>query len=172
MWESLVCILRHSLKDKKRIHEKRVREISGEKGFKNQGFHAFRFEASIDISHLSKASYCLVLLIFFWLYLQDYDFTVDFVTSRFLVRESSFEGKNGSLETLRLDLMDQSTSMYSNADYLIFNTGHWWSHDKTSKRLMHFLHLQFIFLSLFVNYQPYYYVPVYHTPENLKSESI
>ncbi|XP_074334776.1 protein trichome birefringence-like isoform X2 [Apium graveolens] len=108
MWESLVCMLRHSVKDKTRIHEKRVREISGEKDLKNQGFHAFRFE--------------------------DYDCSVDFVTSRFLVRESSFEGKNGSLETLSLDLMDQSTSIYSNADYLIFNTGHWWSHDKTSKR--------------------------------------
>ncbi|PWA73902.1 PMR5 N-terminal domain, PC-Esterase [Artemisia annua] len=83
MWESLVCILRHSLKYKRR----------------------------------------------------DYNCTVDFVVSPFLVRESSFKGKNGSFETLRLDLMDRTTSMYQDADILIFNTGHWWTHEKTSRGL-------------------------------------
>ncbi|KAL8111777.1 hypothetical protein AgCh_019470 [Apium graveolens] len=102
MWESLICILRHSVKDKKRVYE-----ISGKKEFKKKGFYAFRFE--------------------------DYDCTVDFVSSPFLVRESTFKGKNVSLETLRLDLMDRTTSMYRDADYLIFNTGHWWTHEKTSK---------------------------------------
>ncbi|WOG88749.1 hypothetical protein DCAR_0207984 [Daucus carota subsp. sativus] len=102
MWESLVCILRHSVKNKKRVYE-----ISGKKEFKKKGFYAFRFE--------------------------DYDCTVDFVSSPFLVRESYFKEKNVSLETLRLDLMDRTTSMYRDADYLIFNTGHWWTHEKTSK---------------------------------------
>jgi len=27
--------------------------------------------------------------------------------------------------------MDKTTSMYRDADILIFNTGHWWTHDKT-----------------------------------------
>ncbi|WZZ13475.1 hypothetical protein YC2023_106564 [Brassica napus] len=101
MWESLVCILRHSLKDKKRVYE-----ISGRREFKKRGFYAFRFE--------------------------DYNCTVDFVGSPFFVRESSFKGVNGTtLETLRLDMMDKTTSMYRDADILIFNTGHWWTHDKT-----------------------------------------
>ncbi|KAG2243062.1 hypothetical protein Bca52824_095093 [Brassica carinata] len=101
MWESLVCILRHSLKDKKRVYE-----ISGRREFKKRGFYAFRFE--------------------------DYNCTVDFVGSPFFVRESSFRGVNGTtLETLRLDMMDKTTSMYRDADILIFNTGHWWTHDKT-----------------------------------------
>jgi hypothetical protein len=39
MWESLICILRHSLKDKKRVYE-----ISGRREFKKKGFYAFRFE--------------------------------------------------------------------------------------------------------------------------------
>lgn len=144
----------------------------GKKGLKIKDFMHSDLRQALTFHIYLKQVTALSYQYCFWLYLQDYDCSVDFVTSRFLVRESSFEGKNGSLETLRLDLMDQSTSMYSNADYLIFNTGHWWSHDKTSKRLTHLLRLQFIFLSLFVNYQPYYYVPVYHTPENLKSESI
>ncbi|KAF8060395.1 hypothetical protein N665_1218s0014 [Sinapis alba] len=101
MWESLVCILRHSLKNKKRVYE-----ISGRREFKKRGFYAFRFE--------------------------DYNCTVDFVGSPFFVRESSFKGVNGTtLETLRLDMMDKTTSMYRDADILIFNTGHWWTHDKT-----------------------------------------
>lgn len=102
MWESLVCILRHSIPDKKRVYE-----ISGRHEFKKKGFYAFRFE--------------------------DYNCSVDFVSSPFLVRQSAFKGKNGSFETLRLDLMDKTTSMYSDADIVIFNSGHWWTHEKTSR---------------------------------------
>nr|XP_043626845.1 protein trichome birefringence-like 2 [Erigeron canadensis] len=102
MWESLVCILRASVK-----HKNRVYEISGRHEFKKKGFYAFRFE--------------------------DYNCTVDFVSSPFLVQESMFHGKNGSFETLRLDLMDRTTSMYHDADVLVFNTGHWWTHEKTSQ---------------------------------------
>ncbi|XP_047961337.1 protein trichome birefringence-like 2 isoform X1 [Salvia hispanica] len=85
----------------------RVYEISGKHEFKKKGFYAFRFE--------------------------DYNCSVDFVSSPFLVKESSFNGKNGSVETLRLDLMDATTSMYHDADVLIFNTGHWWTHEKISR---------------------------------------
>ncbi|EEF37039.1 protein trichome birefringence-like 2 [Ricinus communis] len=102
MWESLVCILRHSIRDKKRVYE-----ISGRTEFKKKGFYAFRFE--------------------------DYNCSVDFVGSPFLVRESSFSSKNGKLETLRLDLMDLTTKMYQDADIIVFNTGHWWTHEKTSR---------------------------------------
>ncbi|KAF2286702.1 hypothetical protein GH714_023735 [Hevea brasiliensis] len=65
--------------------------------------------------------------------LQDYNCTVDFVGSPFLVRESSFNNKNGTFETLRLDLMDHATKMYQDADIIVFNTGHWWTHEKTSR---------------------------------------
>ncbi|KAL8269095.1 hypothetical protein R6Q59_002893 [Mikania micrantha] len=88
-------------------NKNRVYEISGRHEFKKKGFYAFRFE--------------------------DYNCTVDFVSSPFLVRESTFNGKNGSFDTLRLDLMDKTTSMYHDADVLVFNTGHWWTHEKTSR---------------------------------------
>ncbi|XP_050206942.1 protein trichome birefringence-like 2 [Mercurialis annua] len=88
-------------------NKERVYEISGRTEFKKKGFYAFRFE--------------------------DYNCSVDFVGSPFLVRESSFNSKNGTLETLRLDLMDQTTKMYEDADIIVFNTGHWWTHEKTSK---------------------------------------
>ncbi|CAN1816611.1 Protein trichome birefringence-like 2 [Linum perenne] len=63
----------------------------------------------------------------------DYNCTVDFVGSPFLVRESLFSSANGTVDTLRLDLMDKTTSMYHDADIIVFNTGHWWTHEKTSK---------------------------------------
>ncbi|KAL6547355.1 hypothetical protein OROMI_023076 [Orobanche minor] len=85
----------------------RVYEISGRHEFKKKGFYAFRFE--------------------------DFNCSVDFVSSPFLVKESSFNGKNASFETLRLDWMDGTTSMYHDADVIIFNTGHWWTHEKTSR---------------------------------------
>lgn len=134
MWESLVCILRHSIQDKKRVYE-----ISGRHEFKKKGFYAFRFEASYLTSFfydlriansVSLSSYHAVT------WLQDYNCSVDFVSSPFLVRQSAFKGKNGSFETLRLDLMDKTTSMYSDADIVIFNTGHWWTHEKTSRGLV------------------------------------
>ncbi|KAK9050931.1 hypothetical protein SSX86_027556 [Deinandra increscens subsp. villosa] len=87
-------------------NKNRVFEISGRHEFKKKGFYAFRFE--------------------------DYNCTIDFVSSPFLVRETSFNVKSGSFERLRLDLMDKTTSMYHDADVLIFNTGHWWTHEKTS----------------------------------------
>ena len=58
---------------------------------------------------------------------------MDFVVSPFIVQESTFNGKNGSFETLRLDLMDRTTARYCDANIIVFNTGHWWTHDKTSK---------------------------------------
>lgn len=48
MWESLVCILRHSLKYKKRVYE-----ISGKREFKKKGIYAFRFEASYTTTNLT-----------------------------------------------------------------------------------------------------------------------
>ncbi|RDX80190.1 Protein trichome birefringence-like 2, partial [Mucuna pruriens] len=102
MWESLVCILRQSIRDKKRVFE-----ISGKREFKKKGVYSFRFE--------------------------DYNCSVDFVVSPFIVQESTFKGKNRSLETLRLDLMDRTTTRYWDANIIVFNTGHWWTHDKTSK---------------------------------------
>ncbi|XP_021740795.1 protein trichome birefringence-like 2 [Chenopodium quinoa] len=102
MWESLVCILWHSIKDKNTVYE-----VSGKREFKKEGIYAIRFE--------------------------DYNCTIDYVRAPFLVRESTFQKNNGSLSTLRLDLMDETTQMYHDAHILVFNTGHWWTHEKTSR---------------------------------------
>lgn len=65
---------------------------------------------------------------------QDYGLTIDFFVSPFLVREWEVRNKDRSTkETLRLDLIGMSCDQYKGADILVFNTGHWWTHDKTSK---------------------------------------
>ncbi|CAI9101003.1 OLC1v1038217C1 [Oldenlandia corymbosa var. corymbosa] len=102
MWESLICILRNSVKDQKKVYEA-------------SGRHHFR----------SEASYSFVF--------EDYKFTVEFYVSPFLVRESEFKNKDGTKkETLRLDLVGETATQYKTADFIVFNTGHWWTHDKTS----------------------------------------
>ncbi|PPS02041.1 hypothetical protein GOBAR_AA18624 [Gossypium barbadense] len=64
----------------------------------------------------------------------DYNFTLEFFVSPFLVREWEMPDKNGGKkETLRLDLVGKSADQYKSADVLVFNTGHWWTHEKTSK---------------------------------------
>lgn len=51
----------------------------------------------------------------------------------FLVQEWEVVGKNGTKkETLRLDLISRAASKYKNAEIIVFNTGHWWTHEKTS----------------------------------------
>ncbi|KAI7983310.1 Protein trichome birefringence [Camellia lanceoleosa] len=59
---------------------------------------------------------------------------VEFFRSTFLVQEWEMPDTNGSTkETLRLDLIERSSDRYKNADILVFNTGHWWTHEKTSQ---------------------------------------
>eukprot|EP01018_Ginkgo_biloba_P006569 Gb_12862 [translate_table: standard] len=36
-------------------------------------------------------------------------------------------------ETLRLDIIERSASKCRDANIVVFNTGHWWTHEKTSK---------------------------------------
>ncbi|KAM5559069.1 protein trichome birefringence [Rosa sericea] len=103
MWESLVCILRNAAKDKSKVYE-----ANGRKHFRGEASYSFIFK--------------------------DYNCTVEFFVSPFLVREWEMPDKDGSKkETLRLDLVGRSSNLYKDADILIFNTGHWWTHDKTAK---------------------------------------
>ncbi|KAG2683293.1 hypothetical protein I3760_10G025400 [Carya illinoinensis] len=103
MWESLVCILRNSVKDQTKVYEA-------------NGRHHFRGEAS----------YSFVF--------KDYDCSIEFFVSPFLVQETETPDQHGSKkETLRLDLVGKSSHQYKGADFIVFNTGHWWTHEKTSK---------------------------------------
>nr|CAB3467408.1 unnamed protein product [Digitaria exilis] len=102
MWESLVCILRNSVKDKRKVFE-----ASGRREFKTEGSYSFLFT--------------------------DYNCSVEFFRSPFLVQEWEMQVSGGKKkETLRLDLVEQSSPKYKDADFLIFNTGHWWTHEKTA----------------------------------------
>lgn len=62
----------------------------------------------------------------FSMVLQDYNTSIEFAKSPFLVQE---EGES----RVRLDVMHSVASKYKGADIVVFNTGHWWTHDKPSK---------------------------------------
>ncbi|XP_010917266.1 protein trichome birefringence [Elaeis guineensis] len=103
MWESLVCALSNSVKDKKKVFE-----ASGRHEFRTEGSYSFIFK--------------------------DYNCSVEFFRSPFLVQEWEMPVSNGKTkETLRLDTIERSSPRYKNADVIVFNTGHWWTHEKTSK---------------------------------------
>lgn len=111
MWESLVCALRISIVDKRRVFE-----VSGRRQFRTEGFYAFRFK--------------------------DYNCSIEFIRSPFLVQQWKLmkkqRGVKGEQQTLRLDMIQATTSKYNDADFLIFNTGHWWTHHKTKNGMNFF----------------------------------
>ncbi|KAE8768080.1 protein trichome birefringence-like 2 [Hordeum vulgare] len=109
MWDSLVCILRHGVRNKKNVYER-----SGKNQFKTRGYYSFKF--------------------------RDYNCSVDFIRSTFLVKEMVRESPNGTVldEKLRLDELDVTTPAYQTADIVVINTGHWWTHPKTSKGLNYY----------------------------------
>lgn len=60
---------------------------------------------------------------------------MEYIRSAFLVQEweTAVNGSGSKKETLRLDLIDSSYDAYKDADVLVFNTGNWWTHEKTSQ---------------------------------------
>ncbi|KAG8095164.1 hypothetical protein GUJ93_ZPchr0012g21145 [Zizania palustris] len=64
----------------------------------------------------------------------DYDCTVEFVRSHFLVREGvRYNRQRNSNPILQIDRIDKTASRWKKVDVLVFNTGHWWTHGKTAR---------------------------------------
>ncbi|KAK1366754.1 Trichome birefringence [Heracleum sosnowskyi] len=102
-FESLLCMLYEGLSNKSKMYE-----IHGYKITKGRGYYIFKFE--------------------------DYNCTVEFVRSHFLVREGTrVNGQGNNNPTLSIDRIDKSANRWKRVDILIFNTGHWWTHGKTSR---------------------------------------
>ncbi|PIM98328.1 hypothetical protein CDL12_29197 [Handroanthus impetiginosus] len=102
-FESLLCLLREGLHNKSKMYE-----VHGYKITKGRGYYIFKFE--------------------------DFNCTVEFVRSHFLVREGTrINGQGNSNPTLSIDRIDKTSGRWRRADILVFNTGHWWTHGKTSR---------------------------------------
>ncbi|PPS12709.1 hypothetical protein GOBAR_AA07936 [Gossypium barbadense] len=89
-------------------NKSKMYEVYGYKITKERGYFIFKFE--------------------------DYNCTVVFVRSHFLVKEGIRINEQGnSNPTLSIDKIDKTSDRWKQADILIFNTAHWWVHGKTAR---------------------------------------
>ncbi|KAL7138131.1 hypothetical protein ABFS83_10G142500 [Erythranthe nasuta] len=78
--------------------------------------------------------------------IEDYDCTVEFIRSHFLVREGiRINAQGNSNPTLSIDRIDKTARRWLRADILVFNTAHWWTHGKTSKGKNYYKEGDFIY---------------------------
>uniref|UniRef100_A0A0E0KCS7 Uncharacterized protein n=1 Tax=Oryza punctata TaxID=4537 RepID=A0A0E0KCS7_ORYPU len=61
----------------------------------------------------------------------DYNCSVEYHVTHFLVHEGKARIGSKRTRTLRIDTVDRTSSKWRDADVLVFNTAHWWSHHKT-----------------------------------------
>lgn len=100
-WESLICLLMTGVDDKKSVYE-----INGSKITKRIRFLGVRFSR--------------------------YDLRIDFYRSVFLVQPGGKpkHGPKRAKTSLNLDQMDEISKEWIDSDFLIFNTGNWWTRSK------------------------------------------
>ncbi|XVF07600.1 hypothetical protein REPUB_Repub06bG0153300 [Reevesia pubescens] len=103
-WESLICMLAQAVSNQSTIIEENGSPITKHKGFLSMKF-------------------------------QDYNLTLEYYRTPFLVviKRPPINSPAQVKVTIRVDELHWYSSRWTDANVLVFNTGHWWNKEKTVK---------------------------------------
>lgn len=102
-FESMLCLLREALTDKRRMYETRGYKITKGRGYFIFLFRDYKCTVEFVRSHF------------------------------LVREGTRINKQGNSNPTLAIDRIDKSANRWKKADILVFNTGHWWTHGKTAR---------------------------------------
>lgn len=113
-WESFICMVAQGVRNKSTIYEQNGRPITKHKGYLSIRFHL-------------------------------YNMIVEYYRVPFLVAIGPPPANSSTVvkKSIRVDQLHGFSQRWVGADVIVFNSGHWWTQDKITKKYVYYIKFNF-----------------------------